>query len=317
MKLFVRLTSLALAVIMLLALASCGAKNVRFATGGATGTYYAYGTAITQVIADKAGVKFTVSSTGASKENIQLITNGEADLATVQNDVMSYAYKGTDLFADTGKLDAFYALGALYNESCQIIVNENSGIQTVADLKGKKVSVGAAGSGVEFNAKQILEVYDITFSDIDKQNLDFASSADALKDAKIDAFFCTAGAPTSAITNLATTNSLKLLEIDDEHADKLIASYPFYTKQSVPAGTYSFLTNDVQIVTVKATLIVSKNLDDDTVYNITKALFDCKEDITAAHKNGQFLDPAYAVSGIDIPFHPGAEKYFKEVGALK
>jgi TRAP transporter TAXI family solute receptor len=193
----------------------------------------------------------------------------------------------------------------------------NSGIRSVADLKGKEVSVGDAGSGVEFNARQILEAYGITFNDIGKQNLSFGASADALRDNKIDAFFCVAGAPTPAIIDLATSKDIILLEIDDAHAAQLIRSYPFYTQFPVPAGSYKGQNAPAKTVAVKATFIVSSKLPEDTVYQLTKALFESKAQIETAHVKGKELSPSYAVEGISVPFHPGAEKYLREIGALK
>ena len=177
--------------------------------------------------------------------------------------------------------------------------------------------MGDAGSGVEFSARQILEAYGISFDDIEVNNLGFGDSSDALKDGKIDAFFCTAGAPTTAIVELATTNSINLLEIDDEHAAALAEAHPFYTTYPIPGGSYKGVDEDVQTVAIKATLICSPKLSEETVYNLTKALFDNQSEIAAAHAKGEELSLEYAVSGISVPFHPGAEKYFKEVGAIK
>ena len=179
------------------------AESIVLTTGGNTGTYYGYGMAMSTILSEKTGIAFDVQPSGASKANIQAIQLGDANMAVVQNDVMYYAYTGTDLFAGAQTQD-FAALAVLYPELCQIIATKESGIKTVADLKGKNVSVGDAGSGVEFNARQILEIYGIDMDkDINKQNLGFGPSADALKDGKIDAFFCVAGIPTTAITDLA------------------------------------------------------------------------------------------------------------------
>ncbi|RGX56761.1 MULTISPECIES: TAXI family TRAP transporter solute-binding subunit [Anaerotruncus] len=316
-KTIVRALALALACALLLA--GCGGKSdssdMKLGTGGTTGTYYAFGGVLANVLNDKVeNMNITVQSTGASKANIFLIDDGEAELAIVQNDVMDYAYNGTDLFEEDGAVKSFTAVAALYAEVCQIISAE--GITSIEDLKGKRVSVGDAGSGVEFNARQILESYGISFDDITVQNLGFGDSADALKDGKIDAFFCTAGAPTTAVVELSTTNKINLLEIDDAHAAKLIESYPFYTQYAIPGGSYNGVDQDVMTVAVKATLIASDKLSEDAVYHLTKGIFDNKDAITDGHAKGAELDPAYAVAGISVPFHPGAEKYFKEVGAL-
>jgi TRAP transporter TAXI family solute receptor len=293
-----------------------GTQQIRMATGGNTGTYYAFGSAVGQILQEKTKIPITIQSTGASKANIQLIAAGEVELAIVQNDVMDYAYKGTDLFAGE-QIQAFSSMAALYTEVCQVVANPASGIRTIADLKGKNVSVGDAGSGTEFNARQILEAYGVTFNDIGKQNLSFGASADALRDNKIDAFFCVAGAPTTAIVDLAIGKEIVILDIDDEHATQLAAKYPFYTQYPIPGGSYRGIAKDVKTVAVKATFVVSKALSDDTVYQLTKTLMESKSEIQAAHAKGAELSVAYAVDGISVPFHPGAEKYFREIGAIK
>jgi TRAP transporter TAXI family solute receptor len=310
------ITVLSFLLIGLLFLSGCGGTTtLKMATGGTTGTYYAYSGTVSQVLSEKIGnVSFDVQSTGASKANIYLISDKEADIALVQNDVMYYAHNGIDLF-DGEKVSGFSAMAGCYAEVCQVV--SRSDITSIEELRGKRVSVGDIGSGVEFNARQILEAYGMTFDDIIVNNLSFGDSATALKDDKIDAFFCVAGAPTTAIVELATTNQINLLEIDDEHAAKLIEKYPFYTKYDVPAASYKGVDSPVQTVAVVATYIVSDDLSEDLVYKMTKALFEHKDEIAIGHPKGAELDPAYAVSGISIPFHPGAEKYYKEIGVLK
>ena len=289
-------------------------EQVRMATGGSTGTYYSFGTAVAQILTEKTKIPITVQSTGASKANIQLIDAGEVELALVQNDVIDYAWRGVDLF-NGEKINTFSALGAMYAEVCQVVANPASGIKTIADLKGKNVSVGDAGSGTEFNARQILEAYGVSFNDIGKQNLSFGASADALRDNKIDAFFCVAGAPTPAIVDLAITKDIVVLDVDDAHAAQLIKSYPFYTQYPIPGGSYKGQSGAINTVAVKATFVVSSKLSDDTVYKLTKALFENKDEIGAAHVKGKEIDKTYAVEGISVPFHPGAAKYLKEIGA--
>jgi TRAP transporter TAXI family solute receptor len=208
-------------------------------------------------------------------------------------------------------------MAGMYAEVCQVVASPASGIRTIADLKGKRVSVGDAGSGTEFNARQILEAYGVSFDDISKQNLGFGASADALRDNKIDAFFCVAGAPTPAIIDLATGKDIVVLEVDDAHAAQLSQKYPFYTQFPIPAGSYKGQSGAVMTVAVKATFIVSSKLPEDTVYQLTKALFESKAQIEAAHAKGKELSASYAVEGISVPFHPGAAKYLREIGALK
>ena len=307
---------MALLAIVTLVLAGCGGKKttLKMATGGTTGTYYAYSGTVSQVLSQKVdNLSFDVQSTGASKANIYLVADKEAEIAIVQNDVMYYAYNGTDLFAGD-KVSGFSAMAGVYAEVCQIVAK--SDINSIEDLRGKRVSVGDIGSGVEFNARQILEAYGITFDDIVVNNLSFGDSATAFKDAKIDAFFCVAGAPTTAVVELATTNQIKLLEVDNEHAAGLIEKYPFYTKFDIPAGTYKGVDTDAQTVAVVASYIVADGLSKDLVYDMTKALFENADEIATGHPKGIELDPAYSVSSISIPMHPGAEKYYQEIGVL-
>ena len=298
--------------------AGCGdnkSEQIIVGSGGTGGTYYAFCNVVSTVLKKETGTQLMVQTSGGSKANILDIDAGNVDMAIVQNDVMDYAYNGTSLFKNEGAIKTFSTLGGVYAEVCQIVARADSGIKTVADLKGKKVSVGDSGSGVEFNAQQILGAYDITFEDIDKQNLSFAASASSLQDGKIDAFFCTAGAPTSSITELATSKDIILLEIDAEHLAKLQKDYGFYAAYTIPANTYKGLDKDVTTIAVKATFIVSNDLDEATVYNLTKIIYENKDNYT--HEKAAEMSLEYAVENISVPFHPGAEKYFKEVGAIK
>ncbi|HBR03223.1 MAG TPA: C4-dicarboxylate ABC transporter substrate-binding protein [Ruminiclostridium sp.] len=315
MKKRIFLTAITIMLLCALILTGCGGStSLKMATGGATGTYYAFSGTVSQVLASKLkNVSFDVQATGASKANIYLVADGEADIAIVQNDVMYYAYKGIDLF-DGEAISGFSAMAGCYAEVCQII--SNSSITSIEELKGKRISVGDVGSGCEFNAHQILEAYGMTFDDIEVHNLSFNDSATALKDDKIDAFFCVAGAPTTAVVELATTNTVNLLEVDDEHAVALIEKHPFYTQYAVPGNSYKGITSDVKTVAVVATYIVSDKLDEDLVYQMTKALFENSSEIAIGHPKGSELNPQYSISSISIPIHPGAEKYYKEIGAL-
>lgn len=291
--------------------------ELTLATGGETGTYYAVGNVMATTLnplLENSNIKVVVS--GGSQDDIIRIEDGEAQLGTVQNDVMSYAMNGTDTFEELGACTNFRAVAGLYDETCQIITT-NPDIKTVADLKDKTVSVGDAGSGVEFNARQILEAYDLSFDDITPVNSSFGDSASSLKDGKIDAAFITAGAPTVAVTDLATTNDVNVVAIDDEHAEKLVKEHPFYTQTVIPADTYKGMTEDVSTVSVRATLIASADLSEDVVYELTKSLFENQETLLAAHAKFEELSVDTALNGIDVEFHPGAQKYYEEVGAWK
>lgn len=290
------------------------AANLTLGTGDTTGTYYAVGNVMATVLNPLLDdVDLTVTSTGASKANIQLIDEEDADLAIVQNDVMYYAYTGTDLFESEGSYDTFASVAGLYDETVQIVTCDAS-IESVADLKGKTVSVGDAGSGTEFNAKQILGSYDLTFDDIKVVNAKFGDSAESLKDGKIDAAFIVAGAPTTAVVDLATVKDVHLVQLDADHIEKLQADYDFYTETTIPAGTYRGVDEDATTVSVRATLIASTEVSEDDVYNLLKAMFDNQEDLIAGHAKFEYLNLEDAVAGISVPFHPGAVKYFAEQG---
>ena len=310
-----KLMAIVMAVAMVLALAACGTAGTKMTmgTGGTAGTYYGYGGVLGQYITNKAGIGVTVVSTDGSKANIQGIEAGNYQLGTVQSDVMTYAWEGTRSFEEEGKIDTFRTVAGLYAESVQLITMDPE-IKSVADLKGRSVSIGAPGSGVYFNAVDVLNAAGLTEEDINAQYQSFADSADALKDGKIDAAFIVAGAPTPAITELCTTNAAYLVPIDGEIAEKLMADCPFYSVYTVPAGTYEGQDADVNTVTVKATLIVSASASEDDVYNLTKAIFENIDAITAENAKGAELSLENATEGLTVPFHAGAAKYFSEKG---
>ena len=310
-----KVLSVVLVLVLALALTACGsssASKMTMGTGGTSGTYYAFGGVLGQYIKNNAGIDVTVVSTDGSKANIESIDAGDYQLATVQSDVMAYAWSGTRSF-EGSKVDSFRVVGGLYAESVQLVTMDPS-IKSVADLKGKAVSIGAPGSGVYFNAIDVLAAAGLTENDIKAQYQSFADSADALKDGKIVAAFIVAGAPTAAITELCTTNDAFLVPIDGEIADKLMSDSFYYTSYTVPAGTYAGQDADVETVTVKATLIVSASADEEQVYNLTKAIFDNADAIAAENGKGAELSVENATTGMAAPFHPGAAKYFAEKG---
>ena len=305
---------LILALAMVLCFTACGGSTkMTMGTGGTTGTYFAYGGVLSQFMSSDAGVTVNVVSTDGSKANIQGIDAGDYQLATVQSDVMAYAWEGSRSFEADGKVDSFRVIAGLYAEAVQLITMDPE-IKSVADLAGRAVSIGAPGSGVYFNAIDVLAAAGLTEEDIKPQYLSFGDSTDALKDGKIDAAFIVAGAPTTAVTELCTTNSAYLVPIDGAVADAIMASSPFYTVYTIPAGTYPGQEADVQTVTVKATLIVSASASEDVVYNLTKAIFSNIEAITTANGKGAELSLENATSGMTAPFHPGAAKYYAEQG---
>lgn len=312
-----KIIAMALTLATAFSLVACsggaGGTKMTMGTGGTSGTYYGYGGVLGQYVKNKAGIDVVVVSTDGSKANIQGIAAGDYQLGTVQSDVMAYAWEGTRSFEAEGAVDSFRTVAGLYAEAVQLVTMDPS-IKSVADLKGKAVSIGAPGSGVYFNAVDVLTAAGLTEADINAQYQSFADSADALKDGKIDAAFIVAGPPTPAITELTTTNSAYLVPIDGEVADNLMASCPFYTIHTIPAGTYGGQTEDVQTVTVKATLIVSADASEEAVYALTAAIFDNAEAIAAENAKGAELSLENATSGMTVPFHSGAAKYFAEKG---
>jgi TRAP transporter TAXI family solute receptor len=296
-----------------LLLSGCGQTRMMFGTGGTAGTYYAYGGVLAQYITNYSDAKVTAVSSGGSKVNIQSIQDGDFQLGFTQSDVCAYAWNGTKSFESDGPTHDFRVLGALYNETVQLFSMDSS-IQSVEDLRGKRVSIGEAGSGVYFNAIDVLEAAGLTLDDIKPQYQSFDASKEALKDGMIDAAFIVAGAPTPAITELATTNGVSFIPIDGDLQEKLLTEHPYYTKQTIAAGTYPGQDTDVETIAVEATIIVSASLSDDLVYQMTAAIFDHIDEISAENAKGSELSLENAVSVSAAPFHAGAARYYQEHG---
>ena len=285
-----------------------------FATGGTSGTYFPLGGAIANIentVNKEAGFNLTVNSTGASKENIMLISKAEVDFAIVQNDVTDYAAKGQVLFDSPVK--GLATVASVYPEIVQLVVAADSGINSVNDLVGKRVSIGDAGSGVEANALQILSAYGLTTDDIRVNRLSFKESGNAFKDGALDAFFVTAGVPNTAVSELAVTRDLKLVNINGDEVDKLLEAYPFYTKIKVAKDVYN-TADDIETVGVRALLICREDLNEEEVYLFTKALYDNLDSLAAAHAKGKEFQLQEATDGVTVSLHPGAAKYFREAG---
>lgn len=314
-----RILSVSLLCLFLVgAFTTAQAQDVKLilATGGTAGTYYPFGGSMAKIWNSKIpGMNVTAQATGASAENVRLINKKEAELALVQSDTIDFAYNAKEAFKEP--LKAMSALAVLYPEIIQVVVKGDSPVKSFADLKGKKVGVGAPGSGTEANFRQLCDVYGMKKEDVNAQFLSFSESAEAFKDNHIDAFIVTAGIPNAAIMDISTQNAIKILTIDDDILKKLTEKYPFLSAAKVPANTYKGQAADVTTVAVNAVLIVSSELKDDVVYNLTKALFDNQPELATAHAKGKELSLANAVKGVSIPFHPGAVKYYKEKGAMK
>lgn len=291
--------------------ASTGTE-LKFTTGGSSGTYYAFGSVLAGQVSSSTGSSITAIEGKGSQGNIELMDMNGAQLGFVQSDVMSYAYGGTSLFAETGKVDNFSTVAALYMEQVQIVTVDPS-IKTVADLRGKNVSIGDSGSGVWYNAIDVLGAYGMTEADINPTYQGFGDSAESLKDGKIDAAFVVAGAPTTAVVELSSSKPTYLVSLDDEHIAALIEQSPYYSEYTIPADVYG-LESDTKTVAVGAVVIARDDVSEDDVYNFVSGVFENLETITSVHAKGAELSLEFATSVTDVPYHPGAAKYFAEKG---
>ncbi len=305
-----------LVLAMAFGLAQAAEEKLILATGGTAGTYYPFGGSMAKIWNTKIpGMNVTAQSTGASGENVRLVNKKEAELALVQSDTLDFAFKGQESFKE--KLTNMKAIAVLYPEIIQLVVRADGPVKTVADLKGLKVGVGAPGSGTEANFRQLMDVYGLPKDAVNAQYLSFAESGEQFKDKHIDAFLVTAGIPNAAIMDISSQHEIRILNIADDMAKKLTEKYPFLSPAKIPANTYKNQTEPVSTVAVNAVLIVNAEIKDDVVYNLTKALFDNQAELASAHAKGKELALETAVKGVSIPFHPGAEKYYKEKGLMK
>jgi TRAP transporter TAXI family solute receptor len=299
----------------LLVLASAGAQDrifVNIGTGGTAGTYYPLGGAMAELISKAASyINATAVSTGASVANVNKLVEGEFQLAFCQNDVTYYAYNGVEMFKDNAKPN-LRGMGTLYAETIQIVTVTSSKVLSLNDLRGKRIAVGAAGSGTEVNCRQILEALGLSYKDVSPQYLNFAEAANGLRDGNVDVAVVTAGVPTAAIRDVASQKDVVILPVPNTLAAKLIAKYPFYTKYVIPKDTYPKQSRDVQTLAVKAMLLVDASADAKLVYDMTKAIFTGTERLAMAHAQGKNIRKEAAQEGMPIPLHPGAEKFFKE-----
>ena len=288
-----------------------GKQFLNIATGGTAGTYYPLGGALAELLNQNIkGMNASAQSTGASVANVNMLKDGSVDIAFIQNDIAYYAANGKEMFKDN-KVENIRGIAALYPETVQFVTTADKGIKSIADLKGKKVAVGASGSGAEANARQILGAYGLTYDDIDVQYLSFGEAADALKDGNVDVGVVVAGFPTAAIQDLAANKSAALVNIDAEHADKLMKQYPYFTKITVPKGTYPGQEEDVNTVAVKCVIVTTDKLSDDLGEQIVKAIYEHLDRMKAAHAVGKYITKDTALEGMSVKMNAGAEKYLK------
>lgn len=308
-----RILALTLTLCLFLALSASAQTVLTMGTGGTGGTYYPYGSEIATLWNNNIeGIEVTPVVTGASIANIVKINDGEFKLGWSQNDTIFFAYAGDKERFEGEVVDNFYAIAALYPEAVQLAVAADSDIKNIEDLKGKSISIGSSGSGTYVNAMQILELAGLTLDDVKAQYLGFSESSDAFQNQTIEAFFATSGIPNTSIVSAGIKRPVRLISLTDEQMTTLQAKYPFYVPVTVPGGTYTGQDTDVVVPSLTAVLITAKTLDDDTVYNLTKTLFEKKGDLV--HDKAKLLDPLFAVEGIPCPIHPGAARYYGEIG---
>ena len=325
-----KLITLLMSVVMLLgvtAMSACSGTNITIYTGGTGGTYYAFTNGLSTQLNKKTGYTYTViGDTGGSVANLKAMKNGDCKMAIVQNDTMVNAFNGlTQNFAQTGAIKNFSVIGQVYPEVVQIVTDKAT-ITSLRDLKGsqvkEKVSIGDVGSGVEANALALLTAYGVDVeNDIEIRNLSVAKSAEAMKDGNLDVFFFTSGAPATSITELATAKNVYMIGLDDDIMDGFIAAnqidgqYDVYSKQPITSAQYDFIPANAPIYTigVSATYIVANTLSEDVVYNITKAMWESKGSIGHSVESTMDTNYAYVTIG-NVPVHPGAARYYQELG---
>lgn len=323
------ITVLLLVILAVMSLTACSSESrqLRFGTGNTEGTYYAYGLALAPILDEATGDVTNVISTTGSEGNLRLLATDMVDLGIAQSDTLGAAENSTATATtaittdedgvEINVLDNVSAIGSLYTEACQIITRADTGIETVEDLRGRKVSIGEEESGVTRNAEQILMAYGMTTDMLVPSRLSFQESRDALERGQIDAFFCTAGVPTKAVSELASRVPIRFVSMDERSREQLTSLYGMYVPYTIPKGTYEGQTDDVHTVGVRAVLCVRNQLDTDTVEKITAAIFSGQEELEQEVKvdTAEYpLTPKDASEGVPIGFHPGAAAYYESQG---
>jgi len=298
-------------------LASAADTFVNVLTGGTSGVYYPLGVALANVIGKAMpSLKTSVQATKASVENLNLLQAGRGEIAFTLGDSLSDAWKGNEEAGFKTPLKKLRGVAAIYPNYIQIVARADSGTKTLADLKGKNISVGAPKSGTELNARAIFTAAGMTYKDFAKvEYLPFGESVELMKNRQLDVTLQSAGLGVSALRDLATSVDIVVVTIPADVIKK--TNDPAYLPATIPANTYRGQTTDVQAAAVQNFLVTHEGVSNDTVYGMTKALWTNLDQLTAAHSAAKAIDIKNALAGMPIPLHPGAEKYYKEVGALK
>lgn len=306
---------LTLALLTLAMPAGFAQMQLSIATGGTGGVYYPYGGGLAELINNHIEGRSAVAEvTGASVENMGLIHRGDSDLAIALADTVYQGYTGTGAF-EGRQVAGARALASIYPNAVQIVTLADSGISSLSDLRGKRVSVGAPGSGTEINANTLLETNGITYDDITVQRLNFNETADALRDGDIDAGFWSVGPPTSSILNLAATRDIRLIGLTDEEIANAREAEPVFARYTLRAGIYDGVEEPVPTISIPNVLVVNADLDEELAYEITKVLFEFTDELIAIHLAANDTTVEFSIESTPVPFHPGAIRYYEEVGA--
>jgi TRAP transporter TAXI family solute receptor len=315
-----RLFSAALVATTLLVAGQAQAQQFfRIGTGGTSGTYYPVGGMIANSVSQPGKIIVTAQASNGSVANVNGISGGALESGFSQSDVATWAQKGTGIFEGKPNMPGLRMIANLYPESLHIVVKKGSGIKNVADLKGKRVALDEPGSGTLVNARLVLAAYGVKETDIKPEYIKPNQAGDKMKDGALDAFFFTGGAPAGAIAELASAGSgIELVPIDGPQADGLRQASPFFAVDNIPADTYKGVAG-VKTLAVGAQWVTSDKADAETVYQITKALYSepVQKALAAGHAKGKLITLSNATQGVGIPYHPGAEKFYKEAGVLK
>lgn len=291
----------------------------RIGTGGTAGTYYPVGGMIANAVSQPGKIVVTAQASNGSVANVNGIAGGALESGFSQSDVATWAQKGTGIFEGKPNIPGLRMIANLYPESLHIVTKKGSGIKSVADLKGKRVALDEPGSGTLINARLVLAAYGVKEADIKPEYIKPNQAGDKMKDGALDAFFFTGGAPAGAIAELASSGGgIELLPIDGPQAEGLRMASPFFAADAIPEGTYKDVPA-VKTLAVGAQWVTSDKADAETVYQITKALYgeNAQKALQAGHAKGKLITLSNAVKGVGIPFHPGAERFYKEAGVLK
>ncbi|TVP69266.1 MAG: TAXI family TRAP transporter solute-binding subunit [Rhodobacteraceae bacterium] len=302
------------AALMLLA-APVQAQQLSIATGGTGGVYFPFGGGLAEVINTHVdGATASAEVTGASVENVALISRGDSDIALALADTVYQAFHGEGAF-EGRQVGELRALASIYPNAVQIVTLADSGITSLEDLRGQRVSVGAPGSGTEVSAQTLLAANGITYDDFSPERLNFNETADALRDGDIVAGFWSVGPPTSSIMNLATTRAIRIIGLSDEEIAAAIEAEPTFAPYTLRAGLYDGMQEPVPTISTPNVLIVHADMDDDLAFNVTKAMFENVDELIAIHPAANDTTVEFTIASTPIPFHPGALRYLEEVGA--